>query len=636
MFNEFALEHAWLIPLLPALAFVVIGMVTRSYGRLSAAIAVSMSTLSFLLAAGTALAVVEGNITVEAPFIQKVSWFHIGSVQIDMGVLVDPLTAMMLMVVTTVSLLVQIYSCGYMQGDPGYGRFFAFLSLFAGSMLGLVVAVNFLQMYFFWELVGLCSYLLIGFYYYKVSAREAAKKAFMTTRVGDFGLLLGILLLQLTFGTLDFQALQGLVPAYVVQCGTGFLTVIALLLFVGPIGKSGQFPLHVWLPDAMEGPTPVSALIHAATMVVAGVYLVGRAMFLFAEVPVVMNFIAWAGGFTAIFAASIAITQRQIKRILAYSTVSQLGYMMLALGAGSLTSSFFHLMTHAFFKAMLFLSAGAVMHAMADEADIFRMGGLRKKMPVTFAAMTIGVLAIAGIPPFAGFFSKDEILAAAAAVSTPLYVLAVVTAFMTAFYMARLLFVTFMGEPASREAYDHAHEVGWFMRLPLLVLAVLSVLSGMWGHFFGFGEWVRFGAASHEGIDWAIAGSSTVLAVLAMGMAWKIYVAKSWDADELAGRCGILYRLSFHKFYIDEIYAALIKVLVDGIARVLYWLDVYIVDGIVNGLGGVVRLASGWLSPAENGQAQSYAGVYLCGVIILLAYGVYFAAKIMAMLGGAF
>ena len=636
MFNEFALEHAWLIPLLPALAFVVIGVVTRSYGRLSAAIAVSMSALSFLLAAGTALAVVEGNITVEAPFIQKVSWFHIGIVQIDMGVLVDPLTAMMLMVGTTVSLLVQIYSCGYMKGDPGYGRFFAFLSLFAGSMLGLVVAVNFLQLYFFWELVGLCSYLLIGFYYHKVSAREAAKKAFMTTRVGDFGLLLGILLLQLTFGTLDFQALQSAVPAYVVQCGTGFLTVIALLLFVGPIGKSGQFPLHVWLPDAMEGPTPVSALIHAATMVVAGVYLVGRAMFLFAEVPVVMNFIAWIGGFTAIFAASIAITQRQIKRILAYSTVSQLGYMMLALGAGSLTSSFFHLMTHAFFKAMLFLSAGAVMHAMAEEADIFRMGGLRKKMPVTFAAMTIGVLAIAGIPPFAGFFSKDEILAAAAAVSTPLYVLAVVTAFMTAFYMARLLFVTFMGEPASREAYDHAHEVGWFMRLPLLVLAVLSVFSGMWGHIFGFGEWVRFGAAAHEGIDWAIAGSSTVLAVLAMGLAWKIYVAKSWDADELAARCGILYRLSFHKFYIDEIYAALIKVLVDGIARGLYWLDVYIVDGIVNGLGGVVRLASGWLSPAENGQAQSYAGVYLCGVIILLAYGVYFAAKIMAMLGGAF
>ena len=303
MFNEFALEHAWLIPLLPAISFVIIGMVTRSYGKLSAAIAVSMSTISFLLAVGVTLAVVAGNITVDAPFVQKLSWFHIGSVNISMGVLIDPLTAMMLMVVTTVSLLVQIYSCGYMEGDPGYGRFFAFLSLFAGSMLGLVLAVNFLQMYFFWELVGLCSYLLIGFYYYKISAREAAKKAFMTTRVGDFGLLLGILLLQLTFGTLDFMELQQLVPIYVIHGGAGFLTIIALLLFVGPIGKSGQFPLHVWLPDAMEGPTPVSALIHAATMVVAGVYLVGRAFFLFSQLPAVMTVIAWLGGFTAIFAA---------------------------------------------------------------------------------------------------------------------------------------------------------------------------------------------------------------------------------------------------------------------------------------------------------------------------------------------
>lgn len=636
MFNEFALEHAWLIPLLPALAFVVIGMITRSHGKLSAAVAVSMSIISFLLALGVALAVTANNITVEMPFIQQASWFHIGGVHISMGVLIDPLTAMMLMVVTTVSLLVQIYSCGYMEGDPGYGRFFAFLSLFAASMLGLVLAVNFLQMYFFWELVGLCSYLLIGFYYYKISAREAAKKAFMTTRVGDFGLLLGILLVQLTFGTLDFMELRQLVPNYLVQCGSGFLTLIALLLFVGPVGKSGQFPLHVWLPDAMEGPTPVSALIHAATMVVAGVYLVGRAMFLFTEVPLVMNLIAWVGGFTAIFAASIAITQRPIKRILAYSTISQLGYMMLALGVGSLTSSFFHLMTHAFFKAMLFLSAGAVMHAMADEADIFKMGGLRRKMPVTFAAMTIGVLAIAGIPPFAGFFSKDEILAAAAAVSTPLYLLAVVTAFMTAFYMARLLFVTFMGEPANQERYDHAHEVGWFMRLPLLVLAALSVVSGLWGHLAGFGEWVRFGLPVHEGIDWAIAGSSTALALIAIGIAWKVYVAKSWDADAIASKCGILYRLSFHKFYIDEIYAALIKIFVDGIARILYWIDIYIVDGIVNGLSGMVRMCSDWLSPAENGQTQSYAGVYLCGVILLLAYSVYYGAKVMAVLGGAF
>lgn len=636
MFNEFALEHAWLIPLLPAISFVIIGMVTRSYGKLSAAIAVSMSTISFLLAVGVTLAVVAGNITVDAPFIQKLSWFHIGSVNISMGVLIDPLTAMMLMVVTAVSLLVQIYSCGYMEGDPGYGRFFAFLSLFAGSMLGLVLAVNFLQMYFFWELVGLCSYLLIGFYYYKISAREAAKKAFMTTRVGDFGLLLGILLLQLTFGTLDFMELQQLVPIYVMHCGAGFLTIIALLLFVGPIGKSGQFPLHVWLPDAMEGPTPVSALIHAATMVVAGVYLVGRAFFLFSQLPAVMTVIAWLGGFTAIFAASIAITQRPIKRILAYSTVSQLGYMMLALGVGSLTSSFFHLMTHAFFKAMLFLSAGAVMHAMAEEADIFKMGGLRKKMPVTFAAMTIGVLAISGIPPFAGFFSKDEILAAAAQVSPALYILATITAFMTAFYMARLLFVAFMGQPANQEAYDHAHEVGWFMRVPLIVLSVLSVVSGIWAHMAGFGDWVRFGAPAHEGMNLMIAGTSTLLAVIALALAWKVYVAKSWDAVALAQKWGVLYQLSFHKFYIDEIYAALIKFFVDGIAKVLYWIDVHIVDGIVNALGGLVRAVSEMLSPAENGQVQSYAGVYLFGVIVLLAYGVYYASKLMALLGGAF
>ena len=636
MFNEFALEHAWLIPLLPAISFVIIGMVTRSYGKLSAAIAVSMSTISFLLAVGVTLAVVAGNITVDAPFVQKLSWFHIGSVNISMGVLIDPLTAMMLMVVTTVSLLVQIYSCGYMEGDPGYGRFFAFLSLFAGSMLGLVLAVNFLQMYFFWELVGLCSYLLIGFYYYKISAREAAKKAFMTTRVGDFGLLLGILLLQLTFGTLDFMELQQLVPIYVMHGGAGFLTIIALLLFVGPIGKSGQFPLHVWLPDAMEGPTPVSALIHAATMVVAGVYLVGRAFFLFSQLPAVMTVIAWLGGFTAIFAASIAITQRPIKRILAYSTISQLGYMMLALGVGSLTSSFFHLMTHAFFKAMLFLSAGAVMHAMAEEADIFKMGGLRKKMPVTFAAMTIGVLAISGIPPFAGFFSKDEILAAAAQVSPALYILATITAFMTAFYMARLLFVAFMGQPANQEAYDHAHEVGWFMRVPLIVLSVLSVVSGIWAHMAGFGDWVRFGAPAHEGMNLMIAGTSTLLAVIAFALAWKVYVAKSWNADALAEKWGVLYQLSFHKFYIDEIYAALIKFFVDGIAKVLYWIDVHIVDGIVNALGGLVRAVSEMLSPAENGQVQSYAGVYLFGVIVLLAYGVYYASKLMAMLGGAF
>ena len=634
MFHEFALEHAWLIPLLPAIAFVIIGMVIRPFGKLSAATAITMSFISFLLALGVAWSVVNMGITVENPFVQRIPWMHIGSVQVDMGVLIDPLTAMMLVVVSTVSMLVQIYSVGYMEGDPGYGRFFSFLSLFAASMLGLVLAVNFLEMYVFWELVGLCSYLLIGFYYHRISAREAAKKAFITTRVGDFGLLLGILLLQITFGTLDFIALKEIIPAYILAAGTGFMTVVALLIFIGPIGKSGQFPLHVWLPDAMEGPTPVSALIHAATMVVAGVYLVARAYFMFSELPLVMNFIAWLGAFTAFFAASIAFTQRAIKRILAYSTISQLGYMMLALGVGSLTASMFHLMTHAFFKALLFLCAGAVMHAMSDEADIFKMGGLRKRMPVTFATMTIGVLAISGLPPFAGFFSKDEILGAAAAVSTPLYVLAMLTAFMTAFYMARLLFVAFMGEPANPDC--KAHEVSWFMRVPLIILAALAVVSGLWGHLAGFGDWVRFGAPEHGGIDLTIAAVSTVLSLAALWLAWNIYVTKRWSSDAIAKKFGVLYTLSFHKYYIDEFYALLTKYLVDGVGKILYWIDIYIVDGIVNSLAYFVGFCSKLFTRAQTGQAQQYVAVFFCGVILLVAYSLFYAHKILVLLGGAF
>ena len=634
MFHEFALEHAWLIPLLPAIAFVIIGMVIRPFGKLSAATAITMSFISFLLALGVAWSVVNMGITVENPFVQRIPWMHIGSVQVDMGVLIDPLTAMMLVVVSTVSMLVQIYSVGYMEGDPGYGRFFSFLSLFAASMLGLVLAVNFLEMYVFWELVGLCSYLLIGFYYHRISAREAAKKAFITTRVGDFGLLLGILLLQITFGTLDFIALKEIIPAYILAAGTGFMTVVALLIFIGPIGKSGQFPLHVWLPDAMEGPTPVSALIHAATMVVAGVYLVARAYFMFSELPLVMNFIAWLGAFTAFFAASIAFTQRAIKRILAYSTISQLGYMMLALGVGSLTASMFHLMTHAFFKALLFLCAGAVMHAMSDEADIFKMGGLRKRMPVTFATMTIGVLAISGLPPFAGFFSKDEILGAAAAVSTPLYVLATLTAFMTAFYMARLLFVAFMGEPANPDC--KAHEVSWFMRVPLIILAALAVVSGLWGHLAGFGDWVRFGAPEHGGIDLTIAAVSTVLSLAALWLAWNIYVTKRWSSDAIAKKFGVLYTLSFHKYYIDEFYALLTKYLVDGVGKILYWIDIYIVDGVVNSLAYFVGFCSRLFTKAQTGQAQQYVAVFFCGVILLVAYSLFYAHRILVLLGGAF
>ena len=444
MFNQYALHHAWLIPLLPALAFIFVGFFLRRLPTVAGVISIGMSLLSFILSLGVGYGLIARQITVDNPLVQKIPWVAIAGFHVDMGVYIDPISAMMLVIVSLVALLVQIYSIGYMHGDSGFGRFFAYLSLFAASMLGLVIAVNFVQLFVFWELVGLCSYLLIGFYFNKVSAREAAKKAFITTRVGDFGLLIGILFLQILFGTLDFQQLAVNVPSYVMQHGTALLTIVALLIFLGPIGKSGQFPLHVWLPDAMEGPTPVSALIHAATMVVAGVYLVARAFFLFSVLPDAMAVIAWIGAFTACFAASIAFTQRDIKRILAYSTISQLGYMMLALGVGSVTASMFHLMTHAFFKALMFLAAGAVLHALPEKNDIFTMGGLRHKMPVTFAAMTIGVLAISGIPPFAGFFSKDEILLAVAQVSTPLYTIAVVTSFMTAFYMAGFYWLYFV------------------------------------------------------------------------------------------------------------------------------------------------------------------------------------------------
>ncbi|MBQ7515919.1 MAG: NADH-quinone oxidoreductase subunit L [Schwartzia sp.] len=630
---DFALTHAWLIPLLPALAFLIIGLGTRQDKDTSAKIAITMSALSFLLALGVAGAVITRPVVMADPFVMKTLWAKVGDIELFMGVLVDPLTAMMLFVVTTVALLVQIYSVGYMAHDPGAGRFFAFLSLFASSMLGLVLSVNFMQMYAFWELVGLCSYLLIGFYYYKDSAREAAKKAFITTRIGDFGMLLGILLVQLTFGTLDFLELKALLPTYIWETGGGILTVIALLLFIGPIGKSGQFPLHVWLPDAMEGPTPVSALIHAATMVVAGVYLVGRAYFLFSALPVVLEVIAWVGGFTAIFAATIAITQRPFKRILAYSTISQLGYMMLALGVGSLTASMFHLMTHAFFKALLFLCAGAVIEAMHEEADIFKMGGLKERMPVTFRCMTIGVLAIAGVPPLAGFFSKDAILAAAAEVSTPLYILATVTAFLTAFYMARLLFVAFFGEV---KPDCPAQETNAWMRWPLVVLAALSVVSGVWGHFAGFGEWVFHGPITEEHISWQIAGTSVALTLLAFFLAYEIYVAKRWSSYEISRRLGVLYTLSYNKYYIDEIYTVIRNTFVDKFGAVLYWFDLHIVDGIVNGLARFTGGLSGVLGLAENGQVQRYVTVFYCGAIALVAYSLVFAWLVLSVLGGAF
>ena len=627
----FALTHAYLIPLFPAIAFLIIGPFTRTEKNLSATIAITMMSLAFAFSVFVALATVNYQITMNDPYVMKALWAQIGDVQLTMGVLIDPLTAMMLVIVTLVSLLVYIYSVSYMEHDEGMGRFFAFISLFSAAMLGLVVSVNFLQLYVFWEGVGLCSYLLIGFYYHKVSAREAAKKAFITTRIGDFGMLVGILLVQMIFGTMDFIELRMLVPPYVLVAGTGFLTVIGLLLFMGPIGKSGQFPLHVWLLDAMEGPTPTSALIHAATMVAAGVFLVARAFFIFSESPLVMDFIAGLGAFTALFAAIIAVTQRKFKSVLAYSTISQLGYMMLAVGVGAFSASMFHLMTHAFFKAMLFLCAGAVMHALHDETDITKMGGLWRKMPLTFAAMLVGVLAIAGIPPFSGFFSKDEILAAVMHASTPLYVIATFTSFLTAFYMARLLILAFLGE--NRSKYE-AHEVDAFMRWPMIVLILLTIVSGAWGYFGGFSVWINAGVPHHETINWTVAGTSTVLALIAFAAAYQIYGRHSLRMAMRQRSFGFVYRVVYHKFYIDELYAYFRERFVYGTALILKWVDEKIFDGIMYGLGGYALATSDLLTESANGQAQRYVVVFYTGVLILLCYALYWAVQIIAYWGG--
>ncbi|MDT3697898.1 MAG: NADH-quinone oxidoreductase subunit L [Thermincola sp.] len=632
---DFALNNAWLIPLLPAVAFVLIALVFKPLPKVSAFIGIAAILTSFVLAVSIGIGVINaGGEFVEHPLKNVVTWFSMEGLTVQVGFQIDPTSAMMLFVVTLVALLVNIYSLGYMHGDPGFSRFYAYLALFAASMLNLVISPNLIQMFASWELVGLCSYLLIGFWFHKYSAREAAKKAFITTRTGDFGLLLGILLLQINFGTLDLQTLAERIPNFT-QYGVtaGFLTLLAVVLFLGPIGKSGQFPLHVWLPDAMEGPTPVSALIHAATMVVAGVYLTGRTLILFQTVPGAMAFVAFMGAFTALFAASIAFTQTEMKKILAYSTVSQLGYMMLALGAGSLSASMFHLMTHAFFKALMFLGAGSVLHAMHNEADIWKYGGLKKYMPVTYWTFLIGCLAIAGIFPFAGFFSKDLILEVVWAQSSLsghghgpyqglyslLFVMAALTAMMTAFYMFRMFYICFHGD--LRDKHAHPHESPFSMAMPLVVLGVLSVVGGWVGWptlHEGFSYFVRFGEYEQGHWNFFLVGLSTVLALIGIAGATYIYGLNKVSHEALAKKFAPLYKLSFNKFYIDEIYLWIIHNIIDGLGRVLWWVDIKIVDGIVDGIGKLAQVMGSLLRRVQTGKLQHYALVLFAGVVILV------------------
>lgn len=616
------IQYAWLVPLFPALAFPVIVFVTRRLKTLSALVGIGAIAASFALSLGILWETLTFGVTMEKPVEYALSWLALPgakewALKIEAGVLVDPLSAVMLLVVTLVALLVEIYSVGYMHGDPGFSVFFGYLSLFSASMLGLVLANNFFMMFFFWELVGLCSYLLIGFYFHKPEAARASLKAFVVNRVADFGFMLGFFYLFLMFKTFNFRELAEALPH---APHMGLLAVAATLIFAGPIGKSAQFPLHVWLPDAMEGPTPVSALIHAATMVAAGVYLLARAFVLFASIPEVSLLVAYVGGFTALFAATIALAQRDIKRILAYSTMSQLGYMIMAMGVGSMTAGMFHLTTHAIFKALLFLGAGSVIHAL-HEQDIFRMGGLAKDMKITTGTFVLGALALAGIPPLAGFWSKDEILLAAYSNGyTGLYILGTVVAFLTSFYMFRLIFVAFFGR---RRAGLHGHESPKCMTVPLIILGGLTVVAGFIGAPFvphGFSSWVYFGEPHHLEPNYFVMATSTLVAILGIYLAWLIYGKEVISPEDLAQRWRSIYTVLYNKYYVDEAYLWFFRRVVLGLAEAFHWHDRHVVDGIFDGVGDTVRWSGHRLRYLQTGSLPVYALVFFAAVVVFVLW----------------
>lgn len=618
MVNSFGIQYVWLVPLAPLFSFLLISFLFKRFKLLSALTAVLGIAISFVITLDIIRAILTSNmITMENPLERSMTWLDINGLFIEVGTLIDPLSAVMLFVVTFISLLVTIYSIGYMSDDPGFSRFFAYISLFVFSMLGLVVSNNYFQMFFCWELVGLCSYLLIGFYFYKNSAADACNKAFNTNRVADFGFMLGIIMLFLYFGTFNFGELAIKISA---SNDIAFLTIAAILVFIGPIGKSGQFPLHVWLPDAMEGPTPCSALIHAATMVAAGVYLLARGFILFDSVPQIMTFIAYLGGFTAVFAASIAITQRDLKRVLAFSTLSQLGYMVMAIGVGSMTAGMFHLTTHAFFKALMFLCAGSIIHAIHRQ-DIFEMGGVYKEMKITTACMVIGGLAIAGIPPFAGFWSKDEILLVCQQNGhTVLYIVAALTAFLTAFYMFRMIFMAFFGE---KKGDYVAQESPWTMTVPLIILALASIFGGFIGAPFiqkGFAAYVYYGAAHHPEPNYFIMISSTIIALAGISLAYLMYIKKSISPESIANKFRPIYTLLYNKYYIDEIYAWLFNNIVLGVAAFCNWFDRHIVDGVAHSIAWSIRITGSKTRYIHTGNLQTYGLVIFATVVVIVLF----------------
>jgi len=635
--NVYAYTHLWLIPLMPFAGFLINGILGR---RLPKWLVTSVALLAPLAAFGVVLGASDFLLNVLRPCqnstcmplasFAAIPWINIGTLHVDFRLVFDELTMVMLLVVTGVGFLIHIYSVGYMKEDAGYARYFAYLNLFLFFMTTLVLAGNALVMFVGWEGVGLASYLLIGFWFSKTSAADAGKKAFIVNRIGDVGFLIGMFLLLANFGTLTFSEIAAKLAANPGWTG-GVLTAIALCLLLGATGKSAQLPLYIWLPDAMEGPTPVSALIHAATMVTAGVYMIARTHVLFDHAPFALSTVAIVGAATALFAATIALVQTDIKRVLAYSTISQLGYMFLGCGVAAYSAAIFHLMTHAFFKALLFLAAGSVIHGLSGQQDLRKMGGLRKKMPITFWTMTMGVIAIAGIPPFAGFFSKDAILYSAfqqGSLGKVLYFVGLVTAALTAFYMFRLWYLTFTGE--SRDPHSHPHESPWSMLGPLVILAVLSI-GGGWIGIDRFGSFLS--AVTGPTIDPATApgGKSldiglSVVAVAVALIGWFVahlfYGKKTQRPAELAAALPAGYKLLANKYYVDEFYGAtVIKPLMATSTYLLGWfVDKAILGGAAWLLGGIATFAGALLQRWQSGNLRSYAAWLAAGAAAVLLF----------------
>jgi NADH-quinone oxidoreductase subunit L len=647
------MNYLFLVPLFPLLGFLINGLLALSLKNRADEKIPGKSLVSWIGCTSVGLSFLTSLIIffkllalpVGERVVQKIAfpWIISGSFHIDIGFLLDPLSCIMILVVSGVGFFIHVYSTGYMAEDKGYARYFSYLNLFTFFMLMLVLSNNFLLLYLGWEGVGLCSYLLIGFWYEKKSASDAGKKAFIVNRIGDFGFALGVMLIFWTFGSLNFANVFENAPQ-VLAAGGGLVTVMTLLLFMGATGKSAQIPLYVWLPDAMEGPTPVSALIHAATMVTAGVYMVARCHVLFLLAPFTMGVVAVIGAATAMYAASIGLVQNDIKRVLAYSTISQLGYMFLACGVGAFSAGIFHLMTHAFFKALLFLAAGSVMHALAGELNMQKMGGLKKYTPITFWCFLAATLAISGIPLFSGFFSKDEILWQA--FSSPhghflLWLVGVITAGMTAFYMFRLFFMVFLGKSRiDPQVESHAHESPKLMTIPLMVLAVLSVIGGYVGipaslggsnRFEGFlssvfegGHTVKEAASHAPSAEYLVMIISIAIVLISIFVAYRFYIKNLGIPKRLAEKYKTAYGILFHKYYVDEIYD---KVIVTPLLNLALFLwknfDLLIIDGTANGVASLVGWASKVIRKTETGYLRNYALTLILGATLILVYFIF-------------